>query len=178
MELTIAPIPSDVAVREHALRLLSAGLGMGYIRGEEFARCLALGAHLDGELVGVLLGRMLEPAEAERYLALAGAALAGQRLGLLQSVAVKDGCRGRGVGTALSRAIVECLQGDGATAVLAISWESGAKNSSGRMLEAVGFRRLAHIEEFWKEDSLRRGYRCPRCGNPCRCAAVLYLNRL
>jgi ribosomal protein S18 acetylase RimI-like enzyme len=188
--LTIAPISCNDQARAAALILLRSGLGAGYIDEQEISDLqagkmsgTALGAFMNNELVGVLLGRMLEKETAAEYEALAqgaGAAmgLAVHRLGLLQSVAVKPGCRGQGIGTALSRAVLDYLKRAGATAVLAVSWESGARDSSAGMLEAVGFRRVARINEFWKEDSLRLGYTCPRCGNPCRCAGILYLQRM
>jgi ribosomal protein S18 acetylase RimI-like enzyme len=187
VDLTITPIPYNEPARAAALALLRAGLGAGYIEEQEIADLqagrmngTALGAFVNNELVGVLLGRMLEKETAAEYEALAqgaGAAmgLAVHRLGLLKSVAVKSGCRGHGIGTALSRAVLDHLKQAGATAVLAVSWESGTRDSSAGMLEAVGFRRVARIEDFWKEDSLRLGYRCPQCGNPCRCAGILYL---
>jgi ribosomal protein S18 acetylase RimI-like enzyme len=190
VELTITPIPDEDESRAAALLLLSTTLGAHYIAEQEIADLqagkmhgMALGAFLDNELVGVLLGRMLEKETAAEYEAQAKeggatAGLAGQRLGLLQSVAVKPGCRGQGIGTGLSRALLDHLKRAGANAVLAVSWESGTRDSSAGMLEAVGFQRVARVAEFWKGDSLRRGYTCPRCGNPCRCAGVLYLRSM
>jgi ribosomal protein S18 acetylase RimI-like enzyme len=190
MAPTIAPIPDDHEARAAALVLLRAGLGAGYIVDQEIVDLqtgkmngTVLGAFVNGELVGVLLGRMLEEETAAEYEALAKragatAALAVHRLGLLQSVAVKPGCRGQGIGTELSRALLDQLKRAGATAVLAVSWESGTRDSSAGMLEAVGFRRVARVEDFWREDSVRMGYTCPRCGKPCRCAGILYLKHV
>jgi ribosomal protein S18 acetylase RimI-like enzyme len=190
MDLTIAPIPETGEARAAALFLLRTALGADYIAEQEIVDLqagkmhgTALGAFRNNELVGVLLGRMLENDTATEFDALAKragatAALTVHRLGVLQSVAVKPSCRGHGIGRALSRAVLDHLKGAGATAVLAVSWESGTRDSSAGMLEAVGFRPVARVEEFWKEDSLRSGYCCPRCGNPCRCAGILYLTHV
>lgn len=190
MHLTIAPLPADGKATDDALALLRAGLGTGYLDEPEVRAYqqgkgggLVLGAHVRDELAGVLLARLLTPEEATRYAALvqqAGSSVdrAFHKAGILQSIVVQDSYRGQGIGTALCQEAITQLRRAGTTALLALSWESGAVSNSRGMLERLGLKVVARIKEFWLGDSLAKGYRCPRCGHPCRCAALLHVQTL
>lgn len=187
MNLTIAPLAAGGKVADDALTLLWGGLGTGYIEAQEFrayqqgrGNGVALGAFATDELVGVLLGRLLALEEASAFETLARqagspAVLALPTVGILQSFVVKHTHRGQGVGTELCQEAIRHLRQSGATCLLALSWESGAGKSSRGLLDRLGLKVVARLEEFWRDDSLARGYHCPRCGNPCRCAALLHV---
>jgi hypothetical protein len=42
------------------------------------------------------------------------------------------------------------------------------------VFERMGFERLGDARDFFVERSAREGWRCPVCGNPCRCSATLF----
>ncbi len=185
MDVTIKPIPEGRAA-DNALVLLRVGLGTGYIEEQEFRDYqagkesgMALGAFAKDDLVGVLLARLLTREEAAAHEAMAKKAgvvvpLGFHHVGILKSIVVKDSARGHGIGTALCQEAVKRLKQAGATCVMAVSWESGAQDNSRGMLEGLGLQFATRVEGFWTEDSIKKGYSCPKCGNPCRCAALLY----
>jgi N-acetylglutamate synthase-like GNAT family acetyltransferase len=186
----ITRISSENSERNSAFALLGAGMGNNYIDEAEFDGYLngasdgiVLGACMDSQLSGVLLAKHLDKEAAEQFGTLAknarsAVSLANLRLGILKSIVVKDEFRAQGIGTALSLRGIQHLKTMGCTAIIAFSWDSGEKSTSAGMLEAVGFHRISSVKECWKEDSIRRAYNCPRCGNPCVCDAILFLKIL
>lgn len=162
-------------------RYITAAALSGYTGGEpRRAGCVALKAGSDA-LLGVALCEVLDPPS---LAALAGqqyetirAALpdvARQDTGLLKSVAVRLDARGSGVGSELAAACLGRLKEVGVARVVALAWRSGGVCFAGGILEDLGFRPVVTLFEFWREDSLVRGYDCPACGRPCRCDAVVY----
>ncbi len=170
-----------------AMAILGEALGERYIDRESFNRYwrgsddhFGLLALHEKEVVGVRLAHRLSGPEVQQYEAILSRHkvflnLRLHRVGQLKSIAVKPGFRRHGVGTLLSRKALEELTTKGrCTAVIALVWESGSRESAGSLLEELGLKRKLRIEEFWKEDSIRKGYGCPQCGNPCRCAASFF----
>ncbi len=98
-----------------------------------------------------------------------------QTIGFFKSIAVTAKMKGRGIGTALLQRSLDWLEQKRATIVIALAWEAGGVCFAKGILESVGFQPIAHIENFWYQDSVEKGYQCPTCGNPCRCAANVYL---
>lgn len=177
----------DLAQR--ALATLASGLGERYIDRATFETYLSderKAAHValsaSGEMLGARLTQMLsteEVASIQADVREAGSrlSLSSDNVGMLKSVAVRSEARGRGVGTALSRAALELLEQWQATAVISIAWVSGQRESSPSVLEGLGFDVVAEIENYWLEESRLSDYSCPRCGSPCQCSARVYLLR-
>lgn len=99
------------------------------------------------------------------------------RVGLIKSIAVKPEFRHRGIGTNLTIKSIIKLQGFGCDLLFAISWDSQRQDSSKKMFEKLGFQNVLEINNYWTEDSMREGYLCPNCGNPCFCRAIFYLKK-
>jgi ribosomal protein S18 acetylase RimI-like enzyme len=95
--------------------------------------------------------------------------------GLLKSVAVDSDVRGSGVGTEVSRAVVQAMFDMGATNVVSVGWTDGEGCHIQGPLETLGFKSRGDLDDFWYEDSLREGYSCPTCGRPCRCSARIFV---
>lgn len=97
------------------------------------------------------------------------------RTGLLKSVAVNSDMRGTGIGTEVSRAVVQAMFDMGATSVLAIGWTDDEGCHIQGPLETLGFKARGDITDFWHEDSRIEGNSCPSCGRPCRCSAKVFV---
>ncbi len=191
--MNLQPLPSlettvlrrGDALVDAAYALLQTAFGEGFVEESEFASYLD--GHSGGVVVGVLsddrlsavgLGRVLtddEVAEYEALVAQAGAAasFSSHCVGLVKSVAVDPDHRRSGHGITIGRQLRAHLLNSGCTALLSFNWQSGEYTTT-RWLQAIGLHPLVSIRGFWREDSLRRGYLCPSCGNPCDCTACIY----
>ena len=120
---------------------------------------------------GTFLGTMADFADEPLV-----ARLAGRTAGLISGIAVEERARGRGIATRLIEAGVEALRRRGAVRSYAFAWTSAARGCHlGGVLERVGFAPVRRLEEAYHDFSLRHDCRCPFCGQPCRCAAWLYV---
>lgn len=169
-----------------ALALLSRGLGEQYITEPDLSRYLSTPdarafAATDpetGRLVGVALAEIIPLEALGNGTARIRAALNQPHLssvGLLRSVTVLDGWRNRGIATRLAKHTTTWLDGRKPPLEISLAWvkPNGSCPAAG-ILESAGFEAATTLDSFWTEDSTSRGYDCPVCGNPCRCAAKLY----
>jgi ribosomal protein S18 acetylase RimI-like enzyme len=191
LKTSIRKIPNEAQAKDRALSILSVSLGKRYIDGPTFQGYLegkntrfALGAFLNGEVIGVALGKVLEQEDAKYYESQAKKAgirtalTSYQRVGHLKSVAVHERDQGRGVGTSLCAEAIRHLREVGCTAVFTVGWESGQTHSGIRVFKTLGFEILGAIEEFWQVDDAKDDHQCPKCGFPCKCTAVFCLSKL
>lgn len=94
--------------------------------------------------------------------------------GLLQSIAVEKAYQGMGTGTRLAAECINWLKNRKTTSIIALAWIEDKCNASG-VLESQGFISYGNLDKYWYNDSIIKGYKCPKCGNPCFCTAVLYV---
>ncbi|MBN2026128.1 MAG: GNAT family N-acetyltransferase [Actinobacteria bacterium] len=182
--------PDDDKDISFALATLGSSLGERYIEPSLLKKfvesrdgSIAIQASVQGEFAGVLLARVLSPPEVLAYHDLIREAGSSQQLcmhkvGLINSCAIRNNYRRQGIGTALTTEAIKRLSGLGCTAIMVISWGSDDSDSIRGILEAMNFKKIANIEKYWREDSIKRDYSCPKCGNPCNCTANIYINEL
>lgn len=162
---------------------------LGYLKDSAEAPRAAYVAVADGEsgIAGALLCKILEPDMLAEHLPKGRGAdvlsmirsLNFHRIGLLQSVAVCAPQQGKGIGTSLIEKSLEWFRDNGATCILCIAWTDVAGCHIEGPVRRHGFTTCGDIAEFWKEDSIEKGYACPSCGNPCSCSArVMFKSRL
>lgn len=60
------------------------------------------------------------------------------------------------------------------SAILSFVWDS-ANNKIIHLLSRLSFQHITTIPYFWHDDSIRKGYECKSCGNPCKCAAKIVI---
>jgi len=171
------------------LDLLGSCLGQGYVDASGLERYRAapdtrvdLLMISNNNVIAVWLAQQLSNDKLQGIrsrLSICGATivLSSQRVGLLESVAVKPGYRGRRLGSILTEAVMGRLKQQGSDLILTLAWESGSKQSSSAMFKSLGFQPAATVDRYWYEDSKMLGYRCPQCGNPCECRATVFVRR-
>lgn len=174
------------------LEISCAELGDDYLSAADFEQCIGKGPS-DGIFCNVVTfgdvpcgfaicrtfppemeGEMLDlPDSPER-----DAILASGRIGLLDSVSVRDDAKGKGLGTELCERSVSDMIDGGCDAVCAMAWKSrSGRTNIAHLLDRMGFRETLQIEGYWNTRvDTPGGHRCPECGAPCRCYGVLWLS--
>jgi ribosomal protein S18 acetylase RimI-like enzyme len=101
-----------------------------------------------------------------------------QRFGYRKMSCVSSKIRGQGIGEKLFHLGNNWLAKSKAEIALTTYWPSNINTNYQRFLEKNGFNKISELPEFWKLDSLKRNYTCPKCGEPpCICPAILYGNQ-
>lgn len=132
------------------------------------------------EIIGFSVGAVMDQDALRSYLNVSASELPdglrhSEAVGVVRTIAVRDGFEQRGVGTAIVEdCIDECLERD-ATALCAIGWEDDGKVNIGGIMEHFEFDEADRLPEYWHDESLEKGYHCENCGSPpCTCSAVLF----
>ena len=100
-----------------------------------------------------------------------------ESFGLLSAVVVKDYYQGKGIGTALTRKSLQWLEATGAPYALMTAWKGVSGIHIAKVARRTGFSGQFEVQEYWAEDSIHKGYRCPDCGDPpCHCSAAVYIH--
>lgn len=97
-----------------------------------------------------------------------------EQIGYLGTVATKEGFTGLGVATALVDKSLANMQEKGVTHFISTAWKHYGIINIGSVLENAGFRKETDIPNYWYDASVREGFQCPQCGNPCTCSCVIY----
>jgi GNAT superfamily N-acetyltransferase len=94
---------------------------------------------------------------------------------LSESVAVEPSHSGAGLGLELFRQVAQWGLNKKCKYLLGLGWLRNGVSVAEKMFNKIGGQRLTVIPDFWLEDSLKHGYVCVECGNPCKCSAILLL---
>lgn len=177
--------------RDHSriLDISSSVLGDGYLPDiqslEEAKEFVFLVAILHGKIVGFSYARILQPGDIAQITRSThdippDVSLSEQRgkLGYLHAVGVDPKFQRRCIGTVLVRESIEALKKLGAETLLSVGWKSEKGIHIGGILSRSNLTAFREIKEYWLEDSKKKGYSCPSCGNPCRCSAVIFKSSL
>jgi len=98
-------------------------------------------------------------------------------VGLISSIATDPEFTGHGVGDKLLGTCLKELKESGSDTLLMTGWKSDNGVHIGSLAKKYGFNEILEIPNFWYEDSMTHGYRCPSCGEPpCECSAVVLVN--
>ncbi|GHG62589.1 hypothetical protein GCM10018779_31390 [Streptomyces griseocarneus] len=96
----------------------------------------------------------------------------GRRIGRLNSLAVTEPLRGRGLGSALTAHRTEWLR-ERCTEAYTISWLHNQHGRSEGLLRALGWQPVAVLHDYWLQATTTGDQSCPQCGRPCHCPGLL-----
>jgi GNAT superfamily N-acetyltransferase len=174
--------PDDSQLFPAALELLNRTQGRD-IFGPQYMsertsdpRSLALGAFAGTELVGVGVAQLLSDFEYyQPFDPKISSELKGKTVGSFSTLCVHERFRGKGIGKRLSQRRLEWLIERKCEVILGVSWVSGLPHTSDRVFEAMGFKAVKTVPNFYHDTSLKHPFSCPGCErSPCTCSAILY----
>lgn len=188
---TVEIHPLSIADCIAAIDLIDNLLGKDYVIPAELLNLLndsntiCLKAVKDNRLIGVVLGYIMSRENALKItklnsLKFPNAFSACDKVGIIKTIAVQEEYQGQGVGSRLLTKSEELLKSSGISLVMSVVWRIRTENgdfieNAGGLMRQNNFRSIGIQEEFWKQDSIEKGFSCPSCGNPpCLCAANIY----
>ena len=129
-----------------------------------------------GSVVGYCLSSSVDYKVAEQICRRDVSELHGTTLPVyIETLAVDPQHNGKGIGSQLISATMERCREHGVGALFGSAWKQRNKINVGNLLLRNGFRQLEEIPDYWLEQSIREGFICPECGNPCHCSCVLFI---
>lgn len=98
-----------------------------------------------------------------------------ERIGVIKTVAVDKKYQGYGIGREIVKDCFNELLQKQVQSMFSIAWKNNEKTNIHGILTGLGFKELIEIPKYWSEDSMKKEYICPVCGQPpCQCSAVIY----
>lgn len=132
------------------------------------------------EVLGVALASVVDQETFREQITIAHtklskALLHADDVGVIHTVAVRNGFGNRGVGTGLVESVIDECVDRGATALYAVGWETDTGSNVSGLMGYFGFREIARIDGYWGQETREEGFSCDRCTElPCTCTAIIY----
>jgi len=89
-----------------------------------------------------------------------------EKIGNIHIIIVSEQYRGQGIGQRLIKKALTFLKQSGVKTVVAHIWMQSPKNGSFLLFSSMGFKPIRLYEKTWQQYP---GYKCVRCGSPCKC---------
>lgn len=175
-EVMFSPVKTDEGF-EACTSIADEAFGDGYLSLSDFRRpnSLVFGAFHDRRLIGFFLsfiidvdrigdGNLKQTFKHRR------------KIVHLKSLGVVTQYRRNGIGTELTRCVVDFYLANGKRSFFVDLWKCGGEVPFAAIAGRFGFWAIKEVPNHWHHDSLARQYRCDVCGSPpCKCMAVLYV---
>jgi len=166
-------------------------LGKDYVDQEELERALDDESDLysfiavkGGEVIGYLNFEIQERVKIDEYLNIPRKDYPprlkdAEKAGAIKAGSVKKKYQHRGVGTELNRKVLDKLEKEKINLAYTLGWIKEGEAAISGIMEKFGFEKIKELEEYWKEDSLDKGYSCSLCGEPpCTCSADIFVKEI
>lgn len=98
-----------------------------------------------------------------------------EKIGYIKTIVVDKKYEGFGIATKLVLKSLEKMEQDGCEACISTAWKHCGITNIANVLLKNGFIKKLELSNYWYEDSIKQGYLCPQCGNPCHCSCVIYV---
>jgi ribosomal protein S18 acetylase RimI-like enzyme len=89
----------------------------------------------------------------------------------IDSVVVDANFQNQGIAT---RMLQEVLFDYPNHKMFSYAWKQGDEANLHAIYQRLGFNKSKELPNYWLESSIKEGFSCIVCGNPCYCTAVLY----
>lgn len=189
------PVLNDIIIKKltkdyipHILDISDKQLGKDYLThdilekiaddSQDYFCEVAIDIH--NKIIGFYLGYIIQPSQIEEVLKISQEKIPralkyANKIGVLKTIAIDDRYQGYGIGTKLTENSIQSFRKANAQMVCSVAWKSKKGINIGGILSNLQFKCITELPEYWKEDSIEKGYECPVCGQPpCVCSAVIY----
>ena len=170
-------------ISNQILCLSDASFGIDYLTAIElegyYASCSSdiITLEKDGIIQGFSIVQVVSPEELKEILfcEIPKPILELEKIGYRKMTAVSPEFQRIGVAKRLFESGNNWMKEHGAEVILSAVWIKKGKTTFGQMLVKQGFEPLVFAKNYWKNDSLKRKFICPVCGEPpCECDAMVY----
>lgn len=171
MSVTVSYL--DQSQLKDILEISDSRLGKNYLHPADFnkSNALTLVATADGDVVGFALQYFMDsndfPVELKSKFPQP------HKTVYFKSIAVKNGCDGKGYGNALLQMALSISKNHGALCSYGYMWIQDGFIPMAGLAKQYGFKELVHKPQFWMKSSIKRGFLCPHCGSICACDAIM-----
>ena len=136
-------------------------------------------AKYNNRIVGFAMSIVLTHDELLEYLKLDSKDLppfimASEKICVIKTVAVDNKCQRMGIGYKLVESLLKECKKNNIHDYASVAWKSSNGTNIKGVLESFNFSAYKEIPDYWTEDSIKEGFQCPVCGNPCHCSAIMY----
>ncbi len=161
-----------------ALLFISNNLfGEDYYTPEDFRKLnkesILRVATLNGEVVGYFVFKILKE-NTVGYLDVQSTS----KFLEVKTIAVHPAHQGKGLGTFIFNNTTNIAKEFNVENCYCVAWQRNGKVAMHNIHINAGFQVVKNISNYWRLDSIQKGYDCPECGNPCVCNAVIYHKRI
>ncbi len=96
----------------------------------------------------------------------------------VKTIGVHPDFQRRGIGTHIFSEVVRLSTELNVSECYCVAWDRKGVVAMHQIHIYAGFKIIKKISNYWKEDSIQKGYNCPDCGNPCVCNVVIYVKEV
>lgn len=97
-------------------------------------------------------------------------------IGVVRAIAIHEEAKGQGIMQATLGHTVDVLGDEGCRAQCALAWRGERGVQYYDIFKQLDFTLRREFSDYWMDESIREGYRCPTCGPPpCNCSALLFV---
>lgn len=129
-----------------------------------------------GEIAGYIYFFITTTGEIEASLSLKKGKLGEiDRVGRIQSVALREEYRGKGYAEIMINAAIEAFLEKEIATLYIVCWKPGGVLPLGKALKKCGFRYVMTVNDAWYKDEKLF---CPYCHGRCHCPAAIYTKKL
>lgn len=187
MEIEIIPFIGEY--KNQVLSISANEIGERFINDHqvsfflENSKAKAIVAIVDNTISGFLFYQWCTVEEIKNYLLTEPHWISAQfgacdNIGYINLVAVKKESQNKSIGKKLiQQAITELKKVS--PVITSVVWKTDNPKHLGIILEKHGLKPILTVKDYWRTDSINKGYSCAVCGKPpCTCTAVIYSNIL
>lgn len=98
-----------------------------------------------------------------------------KEIGFIKTIAIDSAYKNQGFGSILIQESIKQLEKLGVSRFVSTAWKHAGIINIGSILERFGFVKHTELPNYWYESSIKEGFNCPQCGNPCHCSCVIYV---